>query len=118
MTALIRFLTSMFKTADRSPGSQHVSGNSPLGGAYQSDSTLSDLAARLEEAGRLLIVPNPASINTVSCILSDVQTKLQQLTPEVVKDVPLQELRGFEVLMKRTRSLMEGAQRVQWTHLR
>jgi hypothetical protein len=80
-------------------------------------SNLAELCQNLRRASLLLIEPRPETITEVAAILEESQDHLRsraRLNPQV----NLGELRNVETELRRVRSLLEGALRVQWSQMR
>jgi hypothetical protein len=79
---------------------------------------LAELSARLEEASGLLLTPNEQSIRSVTFIVRDASIRLNQLKGVEMGQQSRDELQRVQEQLRRTRSLVEGAMRIQWTNIR
>jgi hypothetical protein len=116
MFGFLRAFTSMFQ------GSENATFPA-LGGVAGTDNRafasgdLAQLSAKLGLASQLLIVPTSGSVGQVSAVLESVQGEVERLRREMMQADPAL-IRSLEADLKRVRSLVEGALRVQWTQMR
>ncbi len=83
-----------------------------------SQPVLAELSAALERATGLLLTPNPQSIRTVTFIVRDASIRLNQLKGVEMGQQSRDELQRVQEQLRRTRRLVEGAMRIQWTNIR
>lgn len=120
MLAILRSLASLLAKKSRASAlSPRRSSASRLRKAGDfSHPVLAELSAGLERATDLLLTPNPQSIRAVTFIVRDASIRLNRLKGVEMAPQSRDELQRVQAQLRRTRSLVEGAMRIQWTNIR
>jgi hypothetical protein len=120
MLAILRSLASLLAKKSRASVSspKRFGTARPLRAGNVSHPVLAEVSASLERATALLLTPNPQSIRTVTFIVRDASIRLNRLKGVEMGPEFGDELQRVQAQLRRTRSLVEGAMKVQWTNIR
>jgi hypothetical protein len=114
-----QFVLSLFAAKPKDVPAQDVLTATTLRSNLQcSHSGLNALSVGLERAGKLLMAPDPQSIQAATLIVNEMNAQMKSINTAEFGEENWHELRNVHQQLKRVRNLLEGAMRIQWTVLR
>ncbi|HXE14595.1 MAG TPA: hypothetical protein VN633_20885 [Bryobacteraceae bacterium] len=115
---IFQFVLSLFAAKPKDVPAQDVLTATTLGNNLSSHPGLNALSAGLERAGKLLLAPDPQSIQAATLIVNDMNAQMKSMNTAEFGEENWHELRNVHQQLKRVRNLLDGAMRIQWTVLR
>jgi hypothetical protein len=115
---IFQFVLSLFAAKPKDVPAQDVLTATALGNNMSSHPGLNALSAGLERAGKLLLAPDPQSIQAATLIVNEMNIQMKSMNTAEFGEENWHELRNVQQQLKRVRNLLDGAMRIQWTVLR